>query len=186
MAHPEKKAEATEQIVLWIDEASVYLLPMAVRTFAPCGHTPVLRTKLTHDHLSIISALSDQGQVWFAMQAVAFDSAAVIAFLQTLLDTIPGRLLVIWDGAAIHRSKAVKAFLAEGAAHRLHLERLPAYAPDLNPDEGVWQLLKRAELANQCFPDLPSLQTAVETAMQRLQATPERLQGCLRECAYLA
>ena len=159
---------------------------MAVHTFAPCGQTPVLHTKLTHEHLSVVSALRADGRVWFALQPTSYDSATIIAFLQMLLDTIPGRLLVIWDGAAIHRSKAVKAFLAAGAAHRLHLERLPPYAPDLNPDEGVWHLLKRAELANQCFPDLLTLQTAVTAAMHRLQATPHRLIGCFKECAYLA
>lgn len=186
MAPGEKKAADEQQTILWLDETSVYLLPMAIHTFAPRGQTPLLRAKLSHDHLSVISALSQDGQVWFALQPRSYDAAAVIAFLQTLLDTLPGRLLVIWDGATIHRSTAVKAFLGAGAAHRLHLERLPAYAPDLNPDEGVWNLLKRAELANQCFPDLVTLQTAVEAAMQRLHATPHRLLGCIRECAYLA
>jgi transposase len=47
-------------------------------------------------------------------------------------------MVVIWDGASIHRSQAIKEFLTNGAAHRLHLGRLPAYAPELNPGEGLW------------------------------------------------
>ncbi|HZC02484.1 MAG TPA: transposase [Gammaproteobacteria bacterium] len=39
----------------------------------------------------------------------------------------------------MHRSQVIRDFLANGAAQRLHLERLPAYAPELNPGEGLWQ-----------------------------------------------
>ncbi len=53
--------------------------------------------------------------------------------------------MVIWDGASIQRAQAIKAFLSRGAAKRIHLERLPGYAPELNPQEGVWNLLKRRE-----------------------------------------
>ena len=61
---------------------------------------------------------------------------------QLLTREIAGSLLVIWDGAPIHRCQAVKDYLARGAAKRIHLEQLPAYAPELNPQEGVWNLLK--------------------------------------------
>ena len=185
MAPAKKNAEVNAQTVLWVDESSVYLLPMTVRTFAPKGQTPVLRAPLTHDHLSVISAITHQGDLFFAVQSLAYRSEQVIAFLQSLLDQIPGRLIVIWDGAPIHRSRALRAFLAAGAAHRLHLERLPGYAPDLNPDEGVWSMLKRTELANQCYPDLASLTLATHAAMNRLQSDPHRIRQCFGLCPYL-
>ena len=53
---------------------------------------------------------------------------------------------MIWDGASIHRSDEVKAFLANGWAKKIHLEQFSAYAPELNPNEGVWQHLKHVEL----------------------------------------
>jgi transposase len=53
------------------------------------------------------------------------------------------------------KSQTIKEFLTNGAAHRLHLERLPAYAPELNPDEGLWQQLKGVELRNVCGFHLP-------------------------------
>ena len=129
-----KKVDEEQATIWWVDESSWYLLPMLVRTFAPIGQTPILRVNLTHDHLSAISAAGD---LYFALQAQSYDSTAVIQFLEQLLAEKGGKLLIIWDGAPIHRGKAVQAFLAEGAAKRLHLERLPGYAPDLNPDEGV-------------------------------------------------
>jgi len=53
--HPLKKAEEDKASIVWVDQAGFYLLPMAVRSWAPRGQTPVLRVKLTRDHLSAIS-----------------------------------------------------------------------------------------------------------------------------------
>jgi hypothetical protein len=133
-----KKAVTEGRTILFVDESAFYLLPGVVRTWAPVGETPLLRCKLTRDHYSVISAITPTGELYLAMQAAAYDSAAVIAFLEQLLCAIAGKLLIIWDGASIHRSRAIKAFLAAGAAERIWLERLSGYAPDLNPDEGIW------------------------------------------------
>jgi transposase len=54
---------------------------------------------------------------------------------------------------SIHRGKAVKEFLASGGARRLQLERLPGYAPELNPDEGIWKHLKYVELKKRLLPE---------------------------------
>jgi transposase len=73
---------------------------------------------------------------------------ALVALLGHLLRQVPGRMLILWDGAPIRRSHAIQEFLATGAAHRVHLDRLPAYAPELNPEEGLWVYLKGVELRN--------------------------------------
>ena len=56
-------------------------------------------------------------------------------------------MVLIWDRAPIHRRQTIKAFLATGAAPQLHLERLPAAAPALNPGEGLWAQLKGSSCA---------------------------------------
>ncbi len=111
-------------------------------------------------------------------QTESYRSEQVIPFLQMLLRTISGKLLVIWDGAPIHCSNVIKAFLAEGAGKRLHLERLPGYAPDLNPQEGVWNLLKCRELKNLCCQNLSHLQEALVRAKERLRHRKQILQSC--------
>lgn len=121
-----------------MDESGFYPLPGVVRTWAPKGRTPILRHQLTHDHLSVISAITPEGDLFLQVRETAFDSLGIIAFLDQLQEQIAGKLLIVWDGATIHRSKLLKQYLADGAAARLHLERLPGYAPELNPDEGVW------------------------------------------------
>jgi hypothetical protein len=67
---------------------------------------------------------------------------------QLLTTHISVRLLVIWDVSPIHQCQGVKDFLASPAGQGVRLERLPAYAPKLNPDEGIWNYLKQVELKN--------------------------------------
>ena len=112
---------------------------MAVRTWAPRGQTPVLRVPLTRDHLSAMSGITPDGRLDLA-SAFGFlrCSASGRRISRVLLRKVSGKLLLIWDGSPIHRGQAVKDFLKRGAAKRLHLEQLPGYAPDLNPDEGIW------------------------------------------------
>ena len=75
----------------------------------------------------------------------------------------------------------MKQFLSEGAAQRLHLERLPSYAPDLNPDEGVWRHLKRVELANLCCQDLDELRRELRKAIARLRHKSHLIQSFFRQ-----
>ena len=96
-----------------------------MRTYAPVGHTPILREWWTRDHLSAISALSPDGKLYFHCQDDALNSADVVAVLEHLLREVPGRMVIIWDGAPIHRSQVIRDFLANGASQRIHLERLP-------------------------------------------------------------
>src|SRR6202035_4024952 len=109
-----------KRTIVFVDEAGFYFLPMAVRTYAPIGQTPILRVPLTRDHLSAIGGITPDGRIFMQTRTDSYDSEHVIPFLQMLLRKIPGKLLVIWDGSPIHRSKVIKAFLAEGAGKRLH------------------------------------------------------------------
>ena len=151
-----------------------------MRTYAPVGQTPILREWYTHDHLSAISAISPEGKLSFHTQDHAMNSADVVAFLEHLLREVPGRLVIIWDGAPIHRSQVIKEFLAHGAAQRLHLERLPAYAPELNAGEGLWAQLKGVELRNLCCFNIPHLRHELRDAVKRVRQKPRVLHGCFR------
>jgi transposase len=157
---------------------------MAVRTWAPCGQTPLLQVPLTRDHLAAISGITADGRLFMQTQEQAYHSDDVVRFLRVLLRKTRGKLLVIWDGSPIHRGQPVKTFLRNGAARRLHLEQLPGYAPELNPDEGIWNYLKRVELANLCCPDLPALVVALRRAKERLRHKRTIIQACIRQAGY--
>ncbi len=97
-----------------------------MRTCAPVGHTPILREWYTRDHLSAISAISPEGKLYFHSQEGALNSANVVAFLEHLLREVSGWMVLMWDGAPIPRRRLIQEFLADGAAQRVHVERLPA------------------------------------------------------------
>jgi transposase len=180
LARHQKGAQAQQQTILFIDEAGFYPLPSVVRTYAPRGQTPMLREWWTRDHLSAISAISPEGKVYFRSQDRALNSAGVVAFLEHLLREVPGRMVIIWDGSPIHRSQVIKEFLAHGGAQRIHLERLPAYAPELNPDEGLWAQLKGVELRNVCCDHIPHLRGELRDAVKRVRRKPRIIQGCFK------
>ena len=152
-----------------MDEAAFYLLAGVVRTYAPCGETPILKVFQTRDHLSVMSGITPAGQWATRTRARALTGLDSVAFLRHLSGYFGSKLLVIWDGASIHRSDEVKAFLADGWAEYIHLERFPTYAPELNPDEGVWQHLKHVELHNLCCINFVHLSVELDLAIRRLR-----------------
>lgn len=107
---------------------------------------------------------------YFRLHPGSIRSPQVIEFLQALHRQIPGKILLLWDGAPIHRSKLVTAYLA-GQTDWLHVERLPAYAPELNPVEYLWAYWKKHELANFCPKDVWQLSHAASQALKRIRVT---------------
>jgi len=173
-----KKAKREKRTIVFVDESGFYWLPMVVRTHVLRDRTPILRVKLTSDHLCAIGGITEEGRLFMQIQEQAYDAEDVVRFLRLLLRKISGKLLVIWDGSPIHQAKAIKQFLASGAAKRPHLERLPGYAPELNPQEQVWNLLKRRELKNLCCQDLTQLGQELVRAKERLRHQHQMLQNC--------
>ena len=171
-------------MIVWVDQSGFYLLPHHVRTWARQGQTPVLRVPLTRDHRSAIAAITADHRLLMQTQSEAYHSTDVVRFLRLLLRKIAGKLLIIWDGAPIHGGQPIKDFLARGAARRIHLERLPGYAPDLNPVEGIWNYLKCRELGNVCCKDFAELDTALRRAKERLRHKRQVIRGCIAECGY--
>ena len=139
---------------------------------------------LSRDHLSVISGISPDGEPSLMAQERALNGADVARFLRHLVDIIPDPLLVMGDGGPIHRGQPVRDLLTEVGRDRLLVERLPAYAPELNPDEGIWQYLKRVELRNVCCRSLQHLRDALREAAIRLCQKPDVIRGRIREAGY--
>jgi len=180
---PELKemARLERRTLVFIDESGFYLLPAIVRTYAPRGHTPILHVFKTRDHLSVMSGITLRGELFTLTRYASLDGADSVHFLKHLRWQIDRKLLVIWDGSPIHRGEEVKAYLADGAARHIHLERLPGYAPDLNPDEGTWRHLKRVELRNVCCLDLHHLHHELDLAILRLRRRTDLIQSFFTE-----
>lgn len=145
-------------------------------TWAPRGQTPILLEQAGRDHLSLIAAISPNGRIYVGGQDRSFTGEDIVWFLGKLCSRYRKRdLLVIWDGASIHRSEAVKALL-QAKPGRIHLERLPAYSPELNPVELLWSQLKRS-LKNQVFTSLKELAVAVLEQIRLFEKDPKLVQA---------
>ncbi len=144
------------------------------------GHTPILRQTLTRDHRSLIGALTLTGRVFVQGQERSLCSTDVVRFLNQLLRHIAGKVLIVWDGASIHYG-AVKDFLRTDAAQRIRLVRLPSYAPERNPVEGLWHYLKHVELLNVGCRTLADLRQELRTAIARVRHRADVLAGCIQQ-----
>jgi transposase len=89
-------------------------------------------------------------------------------------------MVILWDGAPMHRRQVIQECLANGAAPRIHLAPLPADAPELTPDEGLWAQLQGVELRPVCCSHLPQLRRELRDAVTRVRRTPRLLQGCFK------
>jgi transposase len=151
-----------------------------VATYAPVGQTPVLEVPLRYDRLSVMGAISNTGKLLTWTQDRPVRGTDLVRFLKHVLDQLPGPILFVWDGLPAHRSQPIKDFLATPAAKRLTLLQLPAYAPELNPQEGIWHYLKYVELANVCCHDIDELRLELRRAIQRVRYRLDVILGCLR------
>lgn len=102
----------------------------------------------------------------------------VIAFLRDLLRHVRGHLFLIWDRLNAHRGKRVRAFLAKHP--RLHVQLLPAYAPELNPNEYGWSYLKCHTLANHAPDNVEELAEAVRSKTEEIQTQQRLLRGFMK------
>jgi transposase len=127
-----------------------------------------------------MSGITPDGKLYMQVQDKSYKGEDAAGFLKHLLRHIDGKLLVLWDRSRIHRSQAVKNLLSSAEGSRIHLEQLPAYAPELNPDEGVWNYLKRVELKNVNCQDVNQLRNELRKAKERLRHKTEVIKSFYR------
>jgi transposase len=170
------ESRTQRRTLVFADESGFYLLPSVMKTYAPRGQTPVLRAKLTRDHLlrrqslrSVMGGMTPAGKLYTLARQESLNGLHSVEFLAHLMRLAGERLLVIWDGSPIHRRMLVREFVGRTRG-KVRLEALPAYAPDLNPwDEGGWHHLKNVEMRNLTCRDLEELHEQFHLAVHRLR-----------------
>jgi transposase len=155
------------------DESGCSLLPSVRSTWAPKGKTPVLRHRFSWKRISMAAALAyepdgSDASLVFGLRPGAYNDDSLIEFITDLYEQLDRRkVTLIWDGLPSHRSKKMTAFLNE-QRRWLRVERLPGYAHELNPVEGVWGNAKANELANLCPDGVDGLEHAADSALCRI------------------
>jgi transposase len=149
-----RRAQQRGAHLVFLDESGFVLTPIVRRTWAPRGQTPVLEAWDRWDRISAISSITVSPRtrklnLYFDLlpDNTYVHAEDVIAYLRRLKSQVGGPLTVLWDGSNLHdRSKLVQAFLSE--CPEIQTVRLPAYAPELNPDDLVWAWTKYGRLGN--------------------------------------
>jgi transposase len=152
------------------------------RSWAPCGQAPVIGGDGGHRRkVSVIGGISVSprarrlGLHWSTRADGYFGAPEVVGFLRCVLGAVPGRVVVVWDGGTNHKGPVMRAFLARNT--RVWLERLPPYAPELNPVEPVWSWLKFGQLAHFVPDDLTQLDQEINNRLKRLRSDRELLRA---------
>lgn len=152
---------------MFVDESGITQKPHRARTWAPRGQTPILQHHFNWDNLAAIAGITFWN-FYFRMYDGSIKAPQVIDFLTHLQRHVRGDLLVVWDGLPAHRSKLVKDYLVKQKG-RVWLERLPAYAPELNPVEYIWGYWKKHELPNFCPKNYSQLSSQARRALRRMR-----------------
>jgi len=158
------------------------LIPNVVRTWAPAGQTPVHRHRQgRRDKISVISgiSLSPRRYRLSLYYLLFFDNIGqeeVCRFVRELLRHLRGPLIVLLDNSSTHKGDPIERLQQQQRG--LHIEYFPSYAPELNPDEGVWAQAKR-ELANSCPRDVEELMEDVVSSIDSIRSSPKKLRGCI-------
>jgi len=164
------EAEQEQRTLVFVDESGFSQRPARKRTWAPRGQTPLLEFNFNWKRISAIAGVSFC-ELWFALHEGTIRAPQVIEFVKQLQARIGQKLLLIWDGLSAHGSRAVRSFL-ESLGEAVRVERLPSYAPELNPVEFLWGHLKNHDLANVTPDSLGQLSKAARNALFKAQKRP--------------
>jgi transposase len=182
MAAGKKNAARLGAHLVFADESGFLLIPTVVRTWAPQGKTPIHRHHQgQRDQISVISGISVSPQrrhlgLYYLLFFDNIQQEEVCVFLRELLRHLRGPIIVLLDNSSTHKGEPLEKLRARHP--RLKIEHFPAYAPELNPDEGVWSLAKR-KLANSCPRDGEELMDDVICSINGIRASREKLHGCI-------
>ena len=170
LADTKKNAAQERRTIVFVDESGLSERPTRVRTWAPKGQTPVLQYSFNWKQLSLIAGATFW-RIYFRFFNGAIKGPQLVEFLQALRAQIKGRLLIIWDGLPAHRSRVVRDYV-ESLAGQITMERLPGYAPELNPVEYLFGYAKQRELANLCLDTIAEVRRYATRRLKSMQRRP--------------
>jgi hypothetical protein len=185
VAADQANAQRRRACLVFFDESALSLTPNVRRTWAPRGQTPTLTHPFNWKKASMAAALcygvrGGGVQLCFHVRAGNYDTDSLIEVLGELRRFLGGeKATLLWDGLPSHRSRAMRDWLNTQRSW-LVVERLPAYAPELNPVEGLWSSLKAVELANLTGPTLGEVIDQAHRGIDRVRRTPHLAYSFLR------
>ncbi len=173
--------------IFWGDETGISNQCQHARGYAPRGQTPIIKTQAKRLRTNLISAVNNQGKLRFMIYRETMTAKVLIRFMKRLIKDAKRMVFLILDNLRVHHAKIVKAWLKENKAS-IEVYYLPAYTPDMNPDEYLNCDLKQNIRASSPARNQEQLHKKVLGHMRRLQALPDRVKSyflhpCIRYAA---
>ncbi len=170
-------------MIFWGDETGLRSDDMRGRGYAPRGRTPLVRPCHKRAHVGLISALTNKGELRWMVLERGITAALLIVFLGRLIRDAGRKVFLILDRLPVHRGRAVQAWLA---GHRLQIKvfHLPAYSPELNPDEALNADLKQTIPRKAPARSREALKRSLIGHMRRLSKPPARIRSYFQHSTF--
>jgi len=167
-----RRAKRLGAKIFFLDEAGFQSDPPLGRTYGLKGQTPVVVTSGQRQSLNVISAVNARGEFWAATYTGKLNAESFVAFLGNFMKGRSGKIFLVVDGHPAHKANLVNNYVGslEG---RLELHPLPAYAPDLNPDEFVWGHMKKNGVSKKPLKKNESLSDRIDEDLAKIKANPQ-------------
>jgi transposase len=171
-----KRARKLGATIFFLDEAGFSSEPILGRSYGLKGQTPIVKTTGQRQKVSAISAVSAKGGFWCNVYTGMLNASRFVEFLKDFRKGGRGRVFLVVDGHPSHRAKVVQKYVL-GTKGMLELNFLPPYAPDLNPDEFVWQHAKTNGVAKKPLKQNESLKERVKATLAAIKAMPKLIKS---------
>jgi len=170
--------------IFFLDEAGVRSDQVLGRTWGLRGRTPEVPTSGRRQSVNAISAVNARGEFWYEIYGERLNAARFVERLRNFMRGRRSRVLLVLDGHPAHRAKLVARYV-QSLRGRLELHFLPGYAPELNPDEFVWNHLKRQGVSKKPLRQDESLRSRVEADLAAIDASPALVRSFFRAPSVL-
>ena len=173
--------------IFFLDEAGVRSDQILGRTWGLRGKTPEVATSGRRQSVNAISAVNARGEFWYEIYTDRLNATRFLKLLRNFMRRRRSPVFLVLDGHPAHTAKAVAQYV-QGLSGRLEVHFLPGYAPELNPDEFVWNHLKRQGVSKKPLRQAESLRGRVQSDLAQIKSRPALVRSFFRapSVAYTA
>lgn len=170
----QRLAKKTGADIGFQDESGVGVMTRRGKTWGVRGETPVVKACMKRGGYNVLSVVTAEGEMRYSIKEGGINGEVFTGFLEFLIRGRERPLILLADHATFHRSKPVRDFVR---AHRTQLRIffLPKRAPEMNPDEQVWNEVKNNRIGKQPVKDRQDLKKRLRSALASLQKSAKRV-----------
>jgi transposase len=182
----QKAAKKANALIFWLDEAGIRSDDPLQRTWGLKGQTPIVKTSGQRQSINAISAITNRGEFWYHVYSGRFNTDKFIDCLKSLMKYRKRPIYIITDGHPVHKAKKVQKYI-DDLKGKLSIFLLPPYAPDLNPDELVWNQMRHMGTSKKPLKENESLKERVIFDLQSIKENRKLVKSFFRnDCVSFA